>query len=287
MRISELSRRVGVTSETLRVWERRYGLPKPLRTAGNARRYSPLDEARVRLMQRYIAERMPPAQAAQLSLSRRLSLKPGTTDAVEERETARAAERMRVALDSFDESSADDALQQMIGQYSTPAVIESVILPYLKEAGKRRGTNPIKVAQEHFASNFLLFRLAAMSRGWDRGLGPSALLACAPEEQHTIGLICFGIALHHHGWRIAYLGARTPISSLADAAVQLRPDLVVVCATVHGHLEAHLRQIEALTTKWRLALAGTASSPALAANCSAGYLSGNPITAAAELTVTV
>ncbi len=35
MRISELSRRVGVPSDTLRAWERRYGLLQPRRTQGN------------------------------------------------------------------------------------------------------------------------------------------------------------------------------------------------------------------------------------------------------------
>lgn len=287
MRISELSHRVGVSSDTLRVWERRYGVLKPLRTAGNARRYSVLDEARVRLMQRYIAERVQPAQAAQLSLSTRLSLKPGAAEMVAEGDTARTAERMRAALDSFDETGADHALQQMIGRYSMPAVIRSVILPYLREVGERWGTNHMTVAQAHFASSFLLFRLAAMSRGWDRGLGPRALLACGPDEQHSIGLMCFGIGLHHHGWRIAYLGAATPVSSLDDAAALLRPDLIVVCAYVQGGLEPYLRQIQALSSKWRLALAGAAISPDLAAQCSASYLTGDPITAAVELAVTV
>jgi hypothetical protein len=42
----------------------------------------------------------------------------------------------------------------------------------------------------------------AISRGWDRGIGPRALIACAPRELHTFGLIAFGIALHDIGWRI-------------------------------------------------------------------------------------
>ena len=51
MRISELSRRVGVGAETLRAWERRYGVLRPRRTDGNTRLYSEADLERLRLIQ--------------------------------------------------------------------------------------------------------------------------------------------------------------------------------------------------------------------------------------------
>jgi DNA-binding transcriptional MerR regulator len=52
MRIGDLSGHTGVATHQLRAWERRYGLLKPRRSAGNYRLYSPADAARVRLMQR-------------------------------------------------------------------------------------------------------------------------------------------------------------------------------------------------------------------------------------------
>jgi DNA-binding transcriptional MerR regulator len=45
--IGELSRRVDVGTDTLRAWERRYGLMQPRRSSGNQRLYSPADEQRV------------------------------------------------------------------------------------------------------------------------------------------------------------------------------------------------------------------------------------------------
>ena len=87
------------------------------------------------------------------------------------------------------------------------------------------GRRSLTVAQEHFASGFIHARLLALARGWDRGLGPRALLACAPGEQHTFGLIAFGIALHEIGWRITYLGADTPIPMVIEAAASVQPRL--------------------------------------------------------------
>ena len=77
--------------------------------------------------------------------------------------------------------------------------------PYLHELGERWAHAKASVAQEHFAS--VLPR--ALARDWGRGRGPHALLACVPGDQHDLGLICFGLALRAHGWRITYLGADT------------------------------------------------------------------------------
>ena len=195
MRISELSRRVGVPSDTLRVWERRYGLLRPRRTAGRIRLYSAVDEARVRLMTRHLDRGIPAAQAAELAKGARLTLRQGSAGRLVERDTAAAAAVMSNALDAFDESSAEQALQQLLSEYTPLAVIRDFILPYLYEVGERWAAAHMTIAQEHFASNFMHSRLLALARGWDRGLGPHAVLACAPEELHTLGLICFGIAL--------------------------------------------------------------------------------------------
>jgi MerR family transcriptional regulator, light-induced transcriptional regulator len=285
MRIGELSQRVGVTTDTLRVWERRYGLLKPRRTAGNARLYSAVDEARVRLMQRYINERVPPAQAAQLSLAARFSLRGGHRAEPREADVMRAAQQLRHGLDTFDEALADQALEQMLSEYSVQAVMQTVILPYLHDVGERWADARTTVAQEHFAANYVMFRLATLSRGWDRGLGPRALLACAPDELHTIGLISFGIALHHHGWRITFLGADTPIDMLEAATVDLRPQLITVCAYLAGRLEAEAERLQELGAEWPLALAGPAAGAELAATCHAQRLTLDPVNAAAAVAV--
>ena len=65
MRIGELSRRVGVTADVLRAWERRYGLLRPERSSGGFRLYSNEDEWRIRLMQEKLSDGVRTAQAAE------------------------------------------------------------------------------------------------------------------------------------------------------------------------------------------------------------------------------
>ena len=283
MRISELSRRVAVPIDTLRVWERRYALLNPRRTGGKIRLYSALDEARVRVMTRHMSQGVPAAQAAELAKAARLTLRPGTTGQVLERDAAAAGTRMREALDRFDESAAEQALQQLLGEYATLAVIRDVIMPYLHEVGERWAAAHMTVAQEHFASNFLHSRLLALARGWDKGLGPHALLACAPQELHTLGLICFGIGLHSHGWKITYLGQLTPVEMVADVASRLRPDLITVTASVTGALDAPVAQLAELGKRWPLAIGGPATTARLAELCQARHLAEDPVSAAASV----
>jgi MerR family transcriptional regulator, light-induced transcriptional regulator len=284
MRISELSRRVGVNAETLRAWERRYGVLRPRRTDGNTRLYSALDEARVRVMKRYIAEQVPVAQAAEMAMSAQLRLTPGTAGGLPDHERRRAMQDLAGTLAVFDETSADRTLQQLLGAYSVTAVLRDVILPYLHEFGVRWEQNTISVAQEHFASQFLQARLHALSRGWDRGLGPRAVLAAAPGDHHTLAITCFGIALHRLGWRVVGLGAATPIEMIREVVDATGASLVAVSASVVGLLEPHAGALADLAEATQVAIGGYAASPELARRCRALYLE-EPIAGATAVTL--
>jgi DNA-binding transcriptional MerR regulator len=280
MRIGELSRRVGVSADALRMWERRYGLLQPRRTGGNMRLYSPTDEARVRMMTGYLAQGVPAAQAAELVHGARLSVRPGTGAAVAAADVERAHEGMREALGGFEETAAQRALEPLFATYSALSVVRDILLPYLREVGERWATGHATVAEEHFTSHFLHTRLLALARGWDRGLGPRALLAGGPGEQHTLGLISLGIALHELGWRITYLGADTPVPMLLEAARRVAPDLAIVSASMPGRLAGQAERLAAASAEVRLALAGPGADAPLAERAGALLLAGDPIEAA-------
>jgi DNA-binding transcriptional MerR regulator len=287
MPIGELSRRTGISSDLLRKWERRYAVLKPRRTTGNQRLYSRVDEARARLMVRHIHDGMPAAQAAELAVAARFRITPATTSApattIDQAAEARA--EMQAALERYDETTAEQALEKLFTTFTTTTVIRDVLMPYLHETGERWADEHLSVAQEHFASAFIHSRLLALARGWDRGLGPRAVLACPGDEQHTFGLIAFGIALHQIGWRITYLGANTPIPMIAEAAASVQPRLTVITAVTPTRLETVRPELRDLSTRWPLALAGAGASRELADHCQALHLASDPITAAGSILV--
>jgi methanogenic corrinoid protein MtbC1 len=141
----------------------------------------------------------------------------------------------------------------------------------------------VSVAQEHFATSVVRGRLLALSRGWGSGLGPLALLACPPGEQHDIGLIAFGLSLRNRGWRIVYLGQETPLDTLAEAARRLAPALVVVGVAAAEPLASAvggLTEVAALAPVW---VGGAGASEEIARRAGARVLEDRPAEAAARL----
>jgi DNA-binding transcriptional MerR regulator len=279
LRIGELGRRVGVTPDVLRVWERRYGLLQPERTPGGFRLYSPVDEERVRAMLRYLAQGFSAAVAATMALRAPAPAPDPTRDGV--MATGRA--ELQAALDDLEDVEAQAVLDRLLSSFSIEAVLRDVVLPYLHDLGRRWEEGEISVGQEHFASAVLRGRLFGLARGFDLGVGPRALLACPPGERHDLGLLCFGIGLREHGWRVTYLGADTPVDTLRDIADRLRPDLVVVCAELEEPLLAVLPELGVLAEAHPTALAGRGASAEAAHATGARLLQDAPMAAAARV----
>src|SRR5690242_2319610 len=252
LRIGELSRRTGVSPELLRAWERRYGLLQPTRSAGGLRLYAPDDLVRVQAMQQHLAEGFAAAEAA--TLAARAPARDGEIAPLD------AKDRLAAALASFDDSDAHAAFDALLARLSIDTLLRDVIVPYLHELGARWERGEASIAQEHFATTLLRGRLLGLARGWGRGIGPIAVLACAPGEQHDLGLLAFGLALRARGWRIVYLGADTPITSVADTVRFLDPACIVVSAVDAQALRRVAAELQQLSRDTRLCLGGAGAA---------------------------
>jgi MerR family transcriptional regulator, light-induced transcriptional regulator len=274
LRIGELSRRSGVSPELLRAWERRYGLLHPTRSPGGLRLYSADDLARVEAMQQHLAAGLAAAEAAALA-----------TRSAHRDEIASPASKdeLAAALASFDGAAADAVFDSMLARLSLDTLLRDVVIPYLHELGERWERGEASIAQEHFASALLRGRLLGLARGWGQGIGPAAVLACAPGEQHDLGLLTFGLALRARGWRIIYLGTDTPIASVQEAVSSCGPTLVVVSAVNARAFRRHQSELQELARTTRLCLGGAG-----AAKSDLGIdvlrLEGDPVAEAVELT---
>jgi DNA-binding transcriptional MerR regulator len=281
LRIGELSRRSGVTPELLRAWEERYALLAPTRTPGGFRLYDEDDEQRVGLMLEFLSAGIAAAEAARLALAEPPSKVPvpalARTDP-----WARDGQLVR-ALDSFDEGAAHAALDRTFSAYGLETAIRDVLVPYLIELGERWERGSVSVAQEHFATALLRGRLLGLARGWGSGEGPLALLACIPGDLHDLGLICFGLALRGHGWRITFLGPDSPTETIAETAQILKPTLIVAAASSTKQAARQRAGLAEIAREAPLALGGRGANAAIARAAGAQYLPNDPVTAAARV----
>jgi MerR family transcriptional regulator, light-induced transcriptional regulator len=286
VRIGELSERVGESATLLRAWERRYGLLSPARSAGGFRLYGAEDERRVRAMQGLLAAGVSARQAAEAVLSTpagevpAAARAPDPVDGMAERRLS-----LSQTLSRFDDVGANAVLDRLLADVGVTTVISEVIVPYLVDLGERWADGSATIAEEHFATSLIRGRLLGLARGWDGGSGPRALLACPSGELHDLGLICFGIALRGHGWRVTYLGADTPQTTLAEAAAELAPTIVVLAATRPARLRALAGAAQALMVP--IAVAGRGATSAIADELGAALLDVDPVTAAARVAADV
>jgi MerR family transcriptional regulator, light-induced transcriptional regulator len=280
LRIGELSRRTGVAPDTLRAWERRYGLLQPTRSQGGFRLYGRADEGRVRAMQALIESGVAASEAARQALADRPSAwTPGASAAAPD-----IAARLRAALERFDEAEANSILDGALASLTVEAVAR-IVLSAMREIGDRWESGEVSVAQEHFATGVVRSRLLGLARNWGAGVGPLALLACLPGERHDLGLLSFGLALHERGWRITYLGPDTPMDTVARAAGDLRPDAVVLAALSPERVERCAAEIASLSHEARVMIGGEAAGEAI--ELGAEPLEPDPIRAARWLAESV
>ncbi len=271
LRIGEFARRVGVSPELLRAWERRYQLLQPIRTDGGFRLYTDDDAERVERMKHALDEGYSAAEAARRAVAQERSTQHALDD---------ARKRLVVAAHGYDDVAMHSILDEALAGFSLEAVLRDLVLPVLREIGAEWERGALEVGQEHFASNLLRERLLALARFWGRGGGPLALLACAPAERHDIGLIAFGLVLRSHGWRILFLGADTPLATLSEAAAATKPQLIVVTAVEAERFEAEAAALRRLARTARLALSGPGATEALCKRIGAERLNGDLVAAA-------
>lgn len=320
MRIGELSRRVGVSPGTLRAWERRYGLPCPLRSNGGYRLYTAEDEARIttiaRLRDRGVATseaarlaREDPhlaeqagngtATAGQAAPSQAGARVAGRAAPCDEGVGASAPAPSRIparhdrlaalteALDSFDEPEAHRIMDSAVSDLSLSDLIEEIVLPYLQAMGNCTADGSKTPAHEHFGTSFIRGRLLDLSRGWGGGTGPLALLACPSGERHDLGLLSFGLLLREHGWRIVYFGQDTPMEALGDTASELKPTSIVLAATTSRRFRESETELQKLAANWATYIAGPGASRRFAGRIGATHLEGEPTYAAKVLAGTL
>jgi DNA-binding transcriptional MerR regulator len=277
LRIGELSRRVGVTPDVLRAWERRYGVLRPHRSRSGQRLYTESDEARVRRMLGHMEGGYSAAVAARLATAPPAPPEPAPAAVAD---LGALADELRRALHGLDEAGAEAALDRLLAAFALDTVLRDAVLPFLSDLGERWARGTITVGQEHFATAVIAGRLHALGRARDAGVGPRAVLACPSDERHELGLLCFGLALRGRGWRVCYLGADTPTAAIEGVAEQLDADLVVIGAVRSEPLVGAADPLAALAAARRVCVGGRGASAALAARLGAERLPQDPIAAA-------
>jgi methanogenic corrinoid protein MtbC1 len=261
-----------ISPSTLRAWERRYNVCRPVRSESGYRLYSERDVAIIRWLKGQVDAGMSISQAVSWldtivdeakgleqavlpDLSgnagvERVGLRPAPRrDQV--RDFASLQADLLAALTSFDEHAAETIMTEAFGMYSVEQVGESLLRPALVEIGERWHKGALSVATEHFASNYLIQRLNALLRTMPNGaIGPLIWVACAPTELHEVGALLLSVYLRRAGYRVHYLGQDLPSEALAVDMDRRQPAMLLFSASTPEAAEELGRLSAKLTAHW-------------------------------------
>lgn len=224
--IAAVERDIGLGKDTLRVWERRYGFPTPLRDGFGERVYPAEQVAKLRLVKRLMDRGQRPGKLLGQSLET-LNEQLGTPAAgVGADDTAdwvvpllkqRELDRLRAELA---QRLAREGLQRF--------VIETV--PALnRRIGDGWMSGEVEIFEEHLYTEQIQNLLRASIHGLSsRGTTPRVLLTTIKDEEHQLGLLMVEALLAANGAACVSLGAQTPVGDIGGAARATGADIVAL-----------------------------------------------------------
>jgi methylmalonyl-CoA mutase cobalamin-binding subunit len=229
--ISEVERETGISRETLRVWERRYGFPSPQRNQRGERLYSSEQMDRLRLLKQLLDRGMRPGRLISLDLDglRRVTVEHDVPPAL-----STDTEELIALLSVVSSGAFRLRLEELLQRHELRAYLTEVISPMNKAVGEAWFTGRIGIVEEHYYAEQVRRALAKEIEKLSRKEGsPKVLLTTFPGEEHCIGLLMVACMLSLEGADALLLGVQTPLKEIVRGAVENGCSIVGISCSEH------------------------------------------------------
>jgi DNA-binding transcriptional MerR regulator/methylmalonyl-CoA mutase cobalamin-binding subunit len=245
--IKAVSQATGLTVETLRAWERRYGVVVPRRDEMGRRVYGAEDVLRLRRLREATERGHPIGRLVALddtSLARLLH-------EPERRPQSAAAttfvERILDAARRFAAAECEQALTLAISLMPPARLIDEVLEPLLHQVGDRWHSGQFSIAQERLVSTIVRKHIGLIVESYDRTARRQAIVfATLPGERHELGLLMSAMVCASHGCKVHYLGADLPPQEVARYAQAVGAAVVALSVVLHDGLRDLPAQLAAM-----------------------------------------
>lgn len=225
--IAAVERDTGLSKDTLRAWERRYGFPMPLRGAQAERSYPPEQVRKLHLLKRLLDGGHRPGRVVPLEVDalQQLAAQGPATPAP----AGPDLQEWIALLSRHDAHALRNALGQALLQMGLQRFVTSLVAPLNVAVGDAWMQGRIQVFEEHFYTECLqnVLRQAIGSlMGAARADAPRVVLATIPQESHGLGLLLAEALFSLEGCNCLSLGVRVPLADIAAASRSHRADVV-------------------------------------------------------------
>lgn len=239
------ARLTGLTPDTLRAWERRYGVVTPLRTPGGTRRYRASDLDRLRLVKAAVDAGHRVSDVARLDREElvRITSAPAAGPPV----AVDPCDNILDALKRLDAETAEERIAFQLAALGSERFARQVATPLLERIGDAWSNGELCVAGEHLASAVLRSLLGASlrPRAGANG-GAPVVFGTLPGERHEMGLLIAALTAAAVGGRVVYLGPDLPVEELATAVATTDAGAVALSLVARDDVQDVLADLRAL-----------------------------------------
>lgn len=233
--IAAVERDTGLSKDLLRMWERRYGFPRPERDADGERLY-PLDQVeRLRLIKRVMDQGYRPGKLMAMPSEQLAALEPRRHRPAQAASGDGSADLANLLepLRRHDGPSFLAGMRQRLARQGLEVFVRETLAPLVRLVGEAWEDGRLEVFEEHLFTELVkrLMRQAITDLPWSVG-PPRVLLTTVPGEEHTLGLLMIESLLALEGAECVPLGPQTPILEIAAAARAHRADVVALSFSV-------------------------------------------------------
>lgn len=239
LNITAVERDTRIGKDALRVWERRYGFPRPQRDANGERLYPADQVEKLRVIKRLLDAGHRPGRVVALELAElhRMGEELRDNDApvssATESPSGQATEIRDIIalLKTHDPAQIRRRFSQTIMRTGLAQFVLNLALPLMHEIGEAWASGELHIFEEHLCSEVLETSLrSAMAAAPEAtpDSRPRVLLSTFPGESHSLGLLMGAALFQVEGCACMSLGAQTPLQDLVNASKAHRADIVAI-----------------------------------------------------------
>jgi methanogenic corrinoid protein MtbC1 len=231
--IADVERDTGLSKDTLRVWERRYGFPRPRRDALGERSYAAAQVEKLHVIKRLmdaghrpggLVARPRAARGALRDTRRAAARAPGAPDD--------EVEALLALLRRHDAKALRHGLEVAAARHGLRAFVLEVAAPLTRRVGEAWMQGELRIFEEHLYTECLESLLhAALNSLPAAQLPPRVLLATVPGEPHGLGLLMAQAMLALDDSACLSLGVQVPLGDIVAAAAAWPADVVALSVT--------------------------------------------------------
>lgn len=248
--IRVVSRLTGISADTLRMWERRYGFPKPERNATGVRVYTPEHVERLLLVARSLKAGYRAGEVIHQSREELGEMLAGAAAVPTPMPEAGPIQPILDALLSDDIDTLRSELRRSIATQGPKGFITEIAGPLLDRVGEEWSTRRLEIRHEHLLTQVLSSQLRNLLSAYEGSTRePVILFATLTGEQHALGMEMAALYVAIAGATPRILGPDTPTDQIVHAAQCLNARAVAISISAAFDTDAATSQLEWMLDK--------------------------------------